>query len=465
MAMPLPLSGELSRRRLGTQSGDMMRQARSLQRQGFGRAAEAVALGSAKVRQGEGGIQSAESNVAKQGYAMRLQGGLLESQRRATLLQGAQQDRAMRDAQNDLPSAPFGSVQNGASGVQGAPTRNGSVQNGASGVQGAAPANNLSGGVQTPGLNANPAKPVGVTPPPMTGATTQPLINRVDGNSRDLTGAQAWGGKGSANVAAPAPPRGLIDGKPAADVLAQGRANARSNAPTNLSGDALGVGSLPTGATQTSEQERAGLLSRMRAESSGDTSRTRTDVLDSINQERRRAGQPDVKFSNGEIAAADASVGSLDRSNAVTAAGAAAADAARRTQQRDSEMAMDRAATRSAPIINKTTQSAPAAASQEPPPEEATDLVDALGKDLSSAGSSLASGGRKARRVAGAVIGGSVLGLSRAAAGGVSNVAGASRAIGRTLLGSGQVGKLVRRKLGTGKELKDSTYNLLTGSK
>lgn len=263
MAMPLPLSGELSRRRLGTQSGDMMRQARSLQRQGFGRAAEAVALGSAKAKMGEGGIQSAESNKAKQGYAMRLQGGLLESQRRATL--------------------------------------GGGVQNGASGVQGAAPANNLrpnpAPALPSPTptaapspMGTTPAKPAGVPPPtpsPTVADPAKPAGAPPTAPAASSPAVSAPAAGVPPLLARPAAPRmGMIDGKPAADVLAEGRG--KQSAPV-----------------LTREQDRAGVLSRMRAESGGNTSATRLDVLKRINNERAAAGKAPIKFTNQEIADAD----------------------------------------------------------------------------------------------------------------------------------------------------------------
>lgn len=74
-----PLSGELSRRRLGTESGALRREARAIARAGGNPQGFLEAAGKAKLQEGSA-ISSAEQNRAKQEYGVRAQAELARQQ-------------------------------------------------------------------------------------------------------------------------------------------------------------------------------------------------------------------------------------------------------------------------------------------------------------------------------------------------------------------------------------------------
>lgn len=80
------LSGPNSTRRLGTQSGAMRREARSLKRGGFNRASEALALGASQQRLTEGSaITSSEETIRERDLMRRRDQGLMRQQRDSLL--------------------------------------------------------------------------------------------------------------------------------------------------------------------------------------------------------------------------------------------------------------------------------------------------------------------------------------------------------------------------------------------
>jgi len=84
--MATALSGELSRRRLGTQSGDMRRESRRLKRDGYEAAAGRMALGASEQRLNEGGaVSSSEATIAERDESMARDRGLMRLKRDAVL--------------------------------------------------------------------------------------------------------------------------------------------------------------------------------------------------------------------------------------------------------------------------------------------------------------------------------------------------------------------------------------------
>ena len=84
--MATALSGELSRRRLGTQSGDMRREARRLKRDGFNAAAGSMALGASEERLNEGSaVSSSEATLAERDASMARDRGLMQLKRDSLL--------------------------------------------------------------------------------------------------------------------------------------------------------------------------------------------------------------------------------------------------------------------------------------------------------------------------------------------------------------------------------------------
>jgi hypothetical protein len=227
------MAGLNDRRRLGTESGRIRREARAVARAG-GNPSELLNR-AAQVKLGEGSaISSSEENIAFDQEKRRMQSGLLESKRRALLDPAA----ARQDFDADLDRSA--SVKTDPAARQRAYDRGATL--GATREQ------------IDQRIGGTAPQPTGTAPPPI-GPTQRPTL------------------QGPPVSAKP----GLIDGKPARSVLDSMRGV--ETEPGNLAGLA-----------SRDAQDRAAAITTARTESAGNPSVTRQGVIDRINKERTAKG-------------------------------------------------------------------------------------------------------------------------------------------------------------------------------
>lgn len=310
--MATPLTGSLATRRLGTRSGDLRRMARQADNPRLRASLEAQAA--------EEKAAERDANSPEARYAARIQGGLLESRRRAMGVQGA------------------GGVQ-GASGVQGADDGLSPAESRQKFYADQRASRMAFYGRQAAGTPLTPA-----SYGPQTLASRAPSVGASIpgiGQAVDLAGTDEYR-------------QGRIDGRPASEVLR------------------------PT----ASDEERMSIIGRMR-EGSRAGSATRQDVLDQINRERMAEGKPAVEISGRELADMDrAEAGSMRPSAAGAEPRASVTPAydsllARRyTQGPPASAAMDvtKSVTPAAPVPPSTAPAAaaPALAARRPAPSTPT---------------------------------------------------------------------------------------------
>lgn len=220
------LSGPGSRRRLGTQSGATRRVARTLD----GRGRSLMEFEAAKQKLGEGSaITSADENVAAADYTRRMQAGLMETQRRSLL--GGGQNTPRTTGRTPVDAAEGSTLT-----PQQSRMKFYADQKAARMGTPAAAAPSLGGG-ERPSLTLGRSSPVQGPPAP-----TKPRT-------------------------------GLIDGRPASQVLGQ------DTEPGNMA---------DLQARDADARESA--ITQAREESAGNAKVTRRDVIDRINKEREAQG-------------------------------------------------------------------------------------------------------------------------------------------------------------------------------
>ena len=309
------LSGPLSRRKLGTQSGAMTREARKLDNAGYGRAASTAMLAATQQKITEGGaITSAESNMSKQRLELEAKSGLMEARRRASL--GTDSATTTPSANASAPSMNAADAQK--SRMDFYAKRNGTPEpmlqrppmGSVSGNPNAAvPTTNADGMVSVPPSSMTSAPGAAQRESRIDGMPASLAIARSQaimaaGGPREEFGAAAANKNLGEEVTNDSLRSAMADYKrrsaaddPAARAARGAAYTAETSAPGNLAGLAA--------RDAANMDDRPGFLTRVRAESRLEGSDSRDDIIGRLNTERAARGKAPIELTGKELNDAD----------------------------------------------------------------------------------------------------------------------------------------------------------------